>query len=57
MFRLPPVKLWRVLALVWAAASVAASGVVTVCSAGPVEMVRYKLLQLPVHYPSAASDL
>ena len=36
MFRLPPVKLWRVLALVWAAASVAASGVVTVCSAGPV---------------------
>lgn len=38
MFRLPPVKLWRVLALVWAAASVAASGVVTVCSAGPVSI-------------------
>ena len=38
MFRLPPVKLWRVLALVWTAASVAASGVVTVCSAGPVSI-------------------
>ena len=26
-------------------------------ASGPVEMVRYKLLQLPVHYPSAASNL
>lgn len=36
MFRLPPVGLWRRLALAWAAVSVASSGVVMLCSDGPV---------------------